>query len=324
MPERLNIPMQTRAASVTPETLDDAARTVEVSWTTGAQVRRYNWLDGEYMEELEVTAKAVRLNRLNNGAPLLDSHRSMELDSVIGVVESAEIRSGVGYAVIRFAEGDDAADRVWNKVKGGIIRNVSVGYHVHEYRETKKGQQRILRAVDWEPLEISLVPVGADAGAGVRANNSPDLPCTITRADGSAPKGDSRMAKKPEDADQEQGQDTESRNQPQPGEGQDDAARSAEVQTPEKPAEQARDGRAESLAIMDLCRLAGESSDTAADMIRRGLTEDQARGELVQKRDARTRAEDEISGQHMPNGDARTAPQIDVAGVYRKFNGINA
>lgn len=165
---RRELPMQTRAAAV--QTVDAEARTVELVWTTGAGVVRYDWWNGRrYLEELEISDRAVDMARLNNGAPLLNTHGQYDLRDVIGVVERAWIKDGKGYASVRFSARDDV-EPIWRDVQGGIIRNVSVGYAVRTYEITEKaGEMPVYRATDWEPMELSLVPVPADAGAGTRA-----------------------------------------------------------------------------------------------------------------------------------------------------------
>jgi phage head maturation protease len=130
-----------------------------------------DWWDGEeFIEELSLDPAHVRLGRLNGGgANLLDSHSSWRLASVLGVVERAWIEDQQGVATVRFSERAEVV-AVWQDVVSGILRNISVGYFVHRFERTRtgKGQPDILRAVDWEPAEISLVAVPADAGAGVR------------------------------------------------------------------------------------------------------------------------------------------------------------
>jgi hypothetical protein len=111
----------------------------------------------------------VRLGRLNGGAQLLDTHGQWQLRDVLGVVERAWIENGVGMATVRFSRRADV-DPIWQDVREGILRNISVGYLVHRVvREEREGQPAIVRAVDWEPMEISFVPVPADPGAQVRA-----------------------------------------------------------------------------------------------------------------------------------------------------------
>src|SRR5256885_5371786 len=52
-PQVHDLPVQTRAASLVPDTYNEADSTVEVVWTTGAMVRRYDWWnDRPYDEDL--------------------------------------------------------------------------------------------------------------------------------------------------------------------------------------------------------------------------------------------------------------------------------
>lgn len=174
MTKQHDTPMLSLRAAVRPETVDIEARTVELTWTTGAQGRRWNWDVGYYLEELEVSDTAVRLERMNNGAPLLSVHNQWELRSVLAVVERAWLENGEGHAVVRFSQREDA-DEVFRDVKDGILRNISVGYSVHRYVLVEGGDDTmpIYRAVDWEPMEISIVPVGFDDGAKVRSAKTP-------------------------------------------------------------------------------------------------------------------------------------------------------
>lgn len=181
--ETRDIPRLSFRAAVEPSTLDEKKRTVEVIWTTGARVLR-GFFD-RFWEELSLDPDHVRMERLENGAPLLDSHREWGgIDAVLGVVESARLEKGRGIAVVRFAS-DEAGEKVFAKVKDGILRHVSVGYQIHRFEQVEGGDEEIpvYRATDWEPYEISLVPMGADAGAGVRAEGADtDHPCVfITR-----------------------------------------------------------------------------------------------------------------------------------------------
>lgn len=161
-------------AAVRPGSVDIDARTVELTWTTGAKGRRWSWDVGSYMEELDVSDGAVRLDRLNNGAPLLDTHNQYQLSAVLAVVERAWLDGGEGHALVRFSKRDDA-DVVFKDVVDGILRNISVGYAVHRYEVVDEEDDKLptYRAVDWEPLELSLVPIGFDDGAKVRSAKTP-------------------------------------------------------------------------------------------------------------------------------------------------------
>ncbi|MBM3114273.1 prohead protease/major capsid protein fusion protein [Jeongeupia naejangsanensis] len=172
---RGGLPLQSRAYAVT--SVNEAARTVELVWTTGAAVRRFDWQRWRYfIEELEVSDAAIRLERLNGGAGLLDNHNSGELSDQIGVVERAWLEGGLGHAEVRFSRRAEV-EPVWQDVVDGVIRNVSVGYVVHGYEITEtEGQTPVYRAIDWEPYELSMVPIPADPGAVTRSAVPADLP----------------------------------------------------------------------------------------------------------------------------------------------------
>ncbi len=187
--ETLDLPMQSRAAAFKPESVDEKERTIEMIWSTGATVRRHDYRTGKpFDEELSLDPAHVDLSRLNAGAPLLDSHKAWNLGGVIGVVEEARIENNgdqlEGHARVRFSEREEITP-IWNDVKGGIIRAVSVGYRVRSYEITEEeGKIPVWRAVDWMPMELSAVPIGADPGAGFRSESTADTSCQlITRAD---------------------------------------------------------------------------------------------------------------------------------------------
>lgn len=169
-------------ASVTPASINDDARTVDLTFSTGAPVRRYDWNAGTYyLEKLSLDPKSVRLDRLNNGGPLLDTHSGWSLASQLGVVEdgTAKVNGKAGVATVRFSRRDDV-EPVWGDVKDRIIRNVSVGYMVYVYEEVNEaGKLPVRTAIDWEPYEVSLVPMPADPGAQTR-DGKPEKPTLRT------------------------------------------------------------------------------------------------------------------------------------------------
>ena len=154
--------------------VDDGTRTVEVVWTAGASGIQYDWVSGKrYMEELVVTERAVRLDRLNAGGPVLDNHnRYGGLKSMLAVVERAWIAGGRGLATVRFpkAEDDPDADRIFRKVQDKIIRNLSTAYKYHKVEIDKSKDPEVWRVVEWEPFEISFVPIAFDTKAQVRSD----------------------------------------------------------------------------------------------------------------------------------------------------------
>jgi len=142
------------------EQIDVDARTVEVAFASEAPVSRY-WGD----EVLDVTPQSVRLERLNNGGAVLVDH---DTRMQVGVVEEARVDTDkVARALIRFSKSTKA-DEIFQDVIDGIRKLVSFGYQVHKFEETKlEGGGVSVRALDWEPHEISIVAVPADVSVGV-------------------------------------------------------------------------------------------------------------------------------------------------------------
>lgn len=180
---KVSMPMQSRAAVVQPKTLDKENRTVEVVFTTGSRVRRASFFDGPFIEELGLKEKEVRMGRLQSKAPFLDNHGFGDkkgVRNVLGVVESAElIPNKEGRATIRFSKRSEVDD-IFRDVEDGILSNVSVGYNTH--RVEKIGEENdvpIFRSTDWEPVEISLVPAGADPNAQVRSDTHAEIECEV-------------------------------------------------------------------------------------------------------------------------------------------------
>ncbi|MEH0741152.1 phage major capsid protein [Vibrio cholerae] len=141
--------------------IDEENRTVEVSFSSEIEVTR--WFG---IEVLDHSPGAVRLERINDGgAVLVDHNRSDQ----VGVVEVASINSDrVGRATLRFGRSERAND-IFNDIVDGIRKKVSVSYKVFAYerREGENGQPDTIRVTDWEPNEISIVAVPADASVGV-------------------------------------------------------------------------------------------------------------------------------------------------------------
>lgn len=164
--------IETRKATFTPSTVNTDKRTVELVWSTGAKVLRSSWAEGQFYEELDM--KGAKLDRLNNGAPLLADHDGSSVLRVYGVVESARVTNGQGIAVVRFdtAENDPDADKLFRKIANGIVQNVSVGYRTHKIEKVTAEGEKIptFRVTSWTPFEISAVTMGADDAAGFRSS----------------------------------------------------------------------------------------------------------------------------------------------------------
>lgn len=149
-----------RAVTFDRAAIDEAARTVEIAFSSEEPYDRY-W----GREILDHAQNSIRLGRLTAGGPLLMDHDSRDH---IGVIESVQIGADrVGRAVVRFGKSA-RADEVYRDVVDGIRRNVSVGYAIHKAQLVEKGEDiDTYRVTDWEPFEVSLVSVPADPTVGV-------------------------------------------------------------------------------------------------------------------------------------------------------------
>lgn len=160
----------TRSTQARASSYDETAHTVELVWTTGATVRRRDYGGGEWDEVLPIAA--VNLSRLQAGANLFTDHDAHTVKSAIGRVERAWNVGENGHALVRLSRAAGDADAV-SKVVDGITGNVSVGYAVHGWNVTRSADGIETRtATSWEPIELSIVGVPADAGAHVRAMGS--------------------------------------------------------------------------------------------------------------------------------------------------------
>lgn len=119
--------------------------------------------------------------------PLLANHSRASLDDILGSAREIRREGTDIVARLYFADGDDDAERAWNKVKQGHLDSVSVGYRATEYVDIPAGQsntvagkrytaspERPLRVTTrWIPKEVSAVPIGADPAAKMRDEKTP-------------------------------------------------------------------------------------------------------------------------------------------------------
>lgn len=177
---RRELPTQIREATLVPATWNEAERTIDVVWTTGARRRAYDYLEGTtYEEELVVSTDAVDMTRFEAGVvQVLDSHRVYGgIESIIGIAVRGWIDAGVGKATLRLSSRPELAGIV-KDIQDGIIRSISFGYSVEQYEVTQAkartdgGQIPLYRATKWTPQEISFVTVPADPGSSTRSAQS--------------------------------------------------------------------------------------------------------------------------------------------------------
>lgn len=169
-----NTKPQYRSFSFKRDAVDIEKRTVELSFSSEEPYKR--WFG---IEILDHEPSAVRLGRLRDGGALLLDHTA---ERHIGVVEQVSIGADrVGRAVVRFGRGELASE-VFQDVQDGIRKHVSVGYLVHRMvLEEETDSEETYRVTDWEPFEVSLVAVPADATVGIGRAAEPEVPTTVVR-----------------------------------------------------------------------------------------------------------------------------------------------
>jgi hypothetical protein len=166
-----SIPMLDLEVRFVPDSINVEARTVEMIMTTSNPVRMFNWDIGEFVEVLSMKKEHIRWRRAESGLAMLDCHWRFRIRDQIGVIEKVWLDGEQMKGLARFSKRESVED-IFQDVVDRIYRNGSVGYRVHKYQDITQGDDARLKtflAIDWEPMEMSLVPVGADADAGVRS-----------------------------------------------------------------------------------------------------------------------------------------------------------
>jgi hypothetical protein len=183
--ERNNAEVFSADAQVLPSTANAKDGTIDVVWYSGAAVPRMDRATGEpYMLQLDM--QGCRFDRLNNGAPVFDTHftgddfKSLMAGKVgtraqVGVVRRAWPNGDKGMATLQFDLGDADGAEMFRKASTGILQNLSFGTFVYKREKLQtegmpEGKPPYLndkeigmfKATDWEPFEISPCTVPAD------------------------------------------------------------------------------------------------------------------------------------------------------------------
>lgn len=126
------------------------------------------WFGNEILDHNEGSADLTRLNEI--GCLLFNHNR----DKVIGKITRAWLDNNRGNAEVEF-DSDEESEIIYQKVKSGTLKGVSVGYMVDLVEEVMankvsidgrfQGPSTIVR--NWTPFEISIVSVPADPTVGV-------------------------------------------------------------------------------------------------------------------------------------------------------------
>lgn len=189
----------------TPRSVDKKARTASgVVASTGPS---FEWDEdiGHFVEFLSFVPGHVNLQRLELGAPLLDSHgrhdraakmNGPSLEDQYGVVIGTTLEPDALVCEFKF-DGTERRRWVFDNVADGIFRNFSLAYNVHRYEAIGQDEELqlralhpelgsvpagvpFLRAVSWTPFEVTLLPIPQDPTARLRGFTGTDRqPCSF-------------------------------------------------------------------------------------------------------------------------------------------------
>jgi HK97 family phage major capsid protein/HK97 family phage prohead protease len=170
MTEKRSIPLQLREAELCAlETRKEGeAQRLSFALSSSEPVERFFGT-----EILSHEDGAVRMGRLSRQAmPLLFNHN---WDDPIGMVDAGRLEDG-RLLVDAHLFDTGRAGEVAAMLAGGL-RNVSVGYRIHDAEEDRKSGE--FRVTDWEPYEASIVTVPADPSVGIGRSSVQDFEVSV-------------------------------------------------------------------------------------------------------------------------------------------------
>ena len=140
-------------------------RTLRAIISVGAPVVRQDY-DGPYTERLDLDGVELAAR-----IPFLNSHKSYDLENVIGTVQSVERVEDRLEAVIKLSRRK-GVDEFADDIADGVIGSISIGYRVFDWNEVEDDDgSRTKIATRWQILEVSAVAIPADPAAQIRGQN---------------------------------------------------------------------------------------------------------------------------------------------------------
>jgi hypothetical protein len=180
-PEEVIRDIQTRSFTVRSATINEQERSIDAVLATDAPVTVLDRRSWETIDEV------LRMDGCEIPAqlPMLESHSRWSLDDVLGSIRSIRLEDGQVCGRLFFAT-DERSERAWQKVRGGHLTDVSVGYASNKFvdiaakqsgvvngRTYTAGERTLRITTAWTPREASLVPIGADPRAKIREEANP-------------------------------------------------------------------------------------------------------------------------------------------------------
>lgn len=284
-------------ADLVPSSYNKKNNSVEVVMSSGYRGKRYDFMSGGYYyEELEISEAAIDTVRLEKGIPCLMNHD--QYGRPAGVVDSFRIENGLLKGTIRFS-ATKSFEEIVQDVEAGILKDVSLGYRVHKYADvtTPTDDAQVLRAVLWEPMEVSLVCVPFDPDAHTREASKKHSAIIITRNEGETmPDPEKPEAEKPA-AVAEGEKPAEGAPSPEapaaeekpaaseaPAEGSEQAEKPAAEEKKEESKDEVRMAeRLRNSSILEIVRKADLETSYAEELMKTDISVEQARAAVIDK-----------------------------------------
>jgi hypothetical protein len=171
--------VETRAFGFIPKTYNAEDSTVEATLATENPVRVFDW---ERFEVVNEVLLMDGLRRMPDQIPLLDSHHRERVGDQLGSTFPKGAKNGKLLGLRQFSRANPKA-RIASEMTGeGHLRDGSIGYMVNKATWIEEGKTRSIGgrsftgplkvATNWEILEDSVTPIGADKKAKVRSEAS--------------------------------------------------------------------------------------------------------------------------------------------------------
>jgi hypothetical protein len=280
-----NFSLQVTKRAAAPADGEDAAEQsllaenliLEFPFSSEEPYLRSNWWDEPWVEVLGHADGECDLTRLNAGAAVFVNHGLDKTEdsplALIGRTVRAWIEGGRGYVEVKLSRRDDMEGLIQD-ITDDLVPNVSVGYQILERTLIKQteGAPDEYRVTKWQPMEVTLCDIPADATVGIgRSIEQPSQPTRYTVVD------------LPEEGSFARGNDMSQAQQPASG----------GVQQPDLNAIRAEAIAAERTRAADIrtaVRSANLDAAYADELIDGNVTVDAARAAVLEKLAARTTA----------------------------------
>lgn len=169
-----------RGINLRPDTINDEERSVDAVLSTESRVGVYDFEREESIDEVLLVSGA----KFPEQIPLLDNHNRSTVSAVLGSIRNIREVNGEIHCRLYFLKDDPAATRAWQLVKEGHQKDISAGYRPERYTDIARGDtktvlgrsytagnRRLRITTSYRIREGSLVPIGADQAAKIRADD---------------------------------------------------------------------------------------------------------------------------------------------------------